>query len=293
MDESKKRKAETHTDDANGRKPKKSKKQWRTPKKGQQQSTAPTILPGDSGIWATCAMHKEAKTTGELRDLFEDYAAKLYGESISDTNDAANDGDDDDDDADNVDIEMEISKELQGMKSASTKKKALFRAVRVDVQCLLFFKTRVPIEPVSFVHSICEDANNGQGAMRSRFAKRLTPMVRMGKASPVGLDEVARTVLGPVFHAEGAKGKKFAIRPTIRNNNTMKRDDMIRQIATIVGPGHMVDLKGYDVLILVDVYRVGLPWANGRSMLTTYPSEHAGDECGWERLREAQAIQLG
>ena len=35
----------------------------------------------------------------------------------------------------------------------------------------------------------------------------------------------------------------------------MKRDDVIKQIAQTVGSGHTVDLKYYDYLILVDIYR--------------------------------------
>lgn len=37
----------------------------------------------------------------------------------------------------------------------------------------------------------------------------------------------------------------------------MKRDDIIKHIATAVGHPHSVDLKNYDLLILVDIYRVG------------------------------------
>ncbi|KAL8954497.1 MAG: hypothetical protein Q9183_007087 [Haloplaca sp. 2 TL-2023] len=35
----------------------------------------------------------------------------------------------------------------------------------------------------------------------------------------------------------------------------MKRDDIIRRVADIVGERHTVDLKNYDKLILVEVYR--------------------------------------
>ena len=49
---------------------------------------------------------------------------------------------------------------------------------------------------------------------------------------------------------------QFAIRTTIRNNNTMKRDDVIKQVADAVGPRHSVDLKNYDRLVVVDIYRV-------------------------------------
>lgn len=30
------------------------------------------IQPGDTGIWATCAMKKEAKSVADLRDLFQE-----------------------------------------------------------------------------------------------------------------------------------------------------------------------------------------------------------------------------
>jgi tRNA acetyltransferase TAN1 len=51
---------------------------------------------------------------------------------------------------------------------------------------------------------------------------------------------------------------KFAIRPSIRNNTELTRDVVIRSVASIVGPGHQVDLKGYDLLILVEIYKVCL-----------------------------------
>ena len=49
---------------------------------------------------------------------------------------------------------------------------------------------------------------------------------------------------------------QFAIRPTLRNHNVLTRDSVIRQIASLVGPGHTVDLKGYELLIVVEVYQV-------------------------------------
>jgi tRNA acetyltransferase TAN1 len=49
---------------------------------------------------------------------------------------------------------------------------------------------------------------------------------------------------------------QFAIRPTLRNHNILSRDSIIKQVASIVGPGHTVDLKNYDLLIIVEVYQV-------------------------------------
>lgn len=36
----------------------------------------------------------------------------------------------------------------------------------------------------------------------------------------------------------------------------MKRDEVIQQVAAVVGDRHSVDLKHYDLMILVDIYRV-------------------------------------
>ena len=200
-----------------GRSIKSAKKQWRTPKKNQAANTALTINPGDCGIWATCDMHKEGKATAELRDLFEEYAVKIFGEDClkpqvdADETDGGEDGDEEAEGE--VDIEAEIASELQGMQKArsaraGSKHQLLFQAVRVDVQCVLFFKTRAPVEPVSFVNRICRDAARGEAVRRSRCVKRLTPMTRMGKASVAGLEEVARSVLGPAFHEEGTGSVK-------------------------------------------------------------------------------------
>ena len=55
-----------------------------------------------------------------------------------------------------------------------------------------------------------------------------------------------------------ARRPKFAIRPLIRNNKEFLRDGVINTIAAAVGPGHKVDLKNYDLLILVEIYKVRL-----------------------------------
>lgn len=256
MNESKKRKAEA----SNGDKAQKKPKEWRVPKKGQPNYVTPSIEPGDSGIWATCEMGKEGKSVTDLRDLFEEYAKKLYNSPEEQA-----DGEDSDEVVE-ADIEAEIKKEVQRMKSKVTKKEALFQSVNMDIQCVLFFKTRPPVEPVSFVHTICKDAAEG-ATQRARFVKRLSPMAMMGKATEDGLAKVADAVLGPTFYGD-VDGLKFAIRPTRRNHNVMKRDDIIKQIARAVGGNHKVDLKGYDRLILVDVYKVS--WVHSAALHFMY-----------------------
>ncbi|MCJ1430224.1 hypothetical protein MMC29_008141, partial [Sticta canariensis] len=222
-------------------------KQWQVPKTKTGRSMA-SIESGDCGIWVTCDKDKEAKCTVELRQLFEQYASTMYGVT-ADGDEGANGRTV----SAEMDIEAAIKQELEGMKRA--KKEGLFQPVRVDIACVLFFKTRPPIEPVAMVQRICWDAFESSATKNHRWIRRLTPMTRMGRATEKGLDEVSKAVLGPVFHAEGALTQKFAIRTTIRHHHVMNRDDVIRQVAAAVGDQHLVDLKHYDRLILVEIYR--------------------------------------
>jgi tRNA acetyltransferase TAN1 len=82
-----------------------------------------------------------------------------------------------------------------------------------DSSPVVFFKTEAPVEPVSFVKRICEDASKHAARKRTRFVKRLSPMTLMGRASAEGLEKVAREVLAPHFHQEPFVAKKVSIRP--------------------------------------------------------------------------------
>ena len=105
----------------------------------------------------------------------------------------------DDEDESIDDIESSIQKEVtsMGKKQNDTK---LIAPVRLDLQCVLFFKIRPPIDPVDFVHRICMEIVSTPGIRRMRYINRLTPMTLMGKATEKGIEEVGRVVLGQHFN---------------------------------------------------------------------------------------------
>lgn len=210
------------------------KKPWRTPRnQSHQGGQAPRVIqPGDSGIWATCNKGRERACVGELRDLFTEYAELLYGSggptigSEEATKDAA------EDDEVSGGIEDEINAEVAGLKQPVGAAQ-LFTPIRVDVQCgvyianlplsrphgtdidvwiraVVFFKTAAPVEPVSFVQRICEDALNRSRHKRTRYAKRLSPMTLMGRASMEGLEKLAKAVLEPHFHLSPFQPRKVS-----------------------------------------------------------------------------------
>lgn len=78
------------------------------------------------------------------------------------------------------------------------------------VVIVVFFKTVVPVEPVSLVKKICDDAMKEPLRKRTRFVKRLSPMTLMGRASEEGLEKVTRGVLAPHFHQQPFQPKKVS-----------------------------------------------------------------------------------
>ena len=233
MDETKKRKASSST-----ALPSKKNKKQRFSKKQQ------FIEPGDIGIWATCARGKEGKSTIDLRDLFDTYASRIYPETAEVEGDESQD-----------DIEASISAEVSAIKSKPEDTNSLFLPIKLDTPCVLFFKTQAPIEPVAFVTKICQDKAAGAALGGCRFVKRLSPMMRMEKATEEGLETACQAVLTEATLGSRDSGIKFAIRPTFRDHNVLKRDALIKQVARAVGDGYAVDLKKPDKVILVDVYR--------------------------------------
>jgi len=121
------------------------------------------------------------------------------------------------------DVEAEIEEELKGIRKPESE--PLFVSIKLDTPCgehhscqlkvvadrhfaVIFFKTRPPIEPVSFVHTICEDIRKGVHKLHFHSVKRLTPMTLIGKANEHGLHDIAQRVLAPHFHQGGSSEKK-------------------------------------------------------------------------------------
>jgi len=125
---------------------------------------------------------------------------------------------------DEVDIEAEIKQELADIRQPT--KTSLFTSVKLDTQCcrslicvvliplifvlVMFFRTRSPVEPVSFVERICRDLTTGAQLQNCRYVKRLTPITATEKANTKGLEIVAKQVLAPHFHVAGQAGKKVS-----------------------------------------------------------------------------------
>ena len=162
---------------------------------------------------------------------------------------------------------------------------------------MIFVKTKPPVEPRQFVRRIVDDAKlvSDRTQRRSRFLNRLTPITLMGRATEAGLNELAKEVLAPEFQLVGAEAgtgsktaedkdmgasvryislplgsrlpvrvltpKKYCIRLSSRAHSTLKRDDIIKQVAGLVGPRHKVNLTSPDKVILIEIFQVSMFFA--------------------------------
>jgi tRNA acetyltransferase TAN1 len=105
------------------------------------------------------------------------------------------------------DIEASIQKEVASMDNEKGPTK-MFSPVHLDPECVLFFKTRSPVDPVDFIHRICKEAASKPDIRRMRYVNRLTPVTIVGKATEKGLEEVGKTVLGAHFRLSGEEEKE-------------------------------------------------------------------------------------
>ncbi|KAF7596404.1 hypothetical protein BBP40_001711 [Aspergillus hancockii] len=209
----------------------------------KQQNSKANIESGDWGVFVTCDLGKEGKCIPEVLDLF---SQSIETPGVEDQGGESNSDEEDD-------IEAQIRKEVEGLKPGSTIPQ-LFQAIRLDIPCVSFIRFDKSIDPEKLVHQICIDAHANPEKKRSRFIQRMTPVKSIRKTLSVDLEVFAQEILKPHFHSGGGP-KKFAIRPAIRNNSKFNRDSVIKTVASVVGPEHSVDLKNYDLVILIDVIK--------------------------------------
>ncbi|EAW09683.1 THUMP domain-containing protein [Aspergillus clavatus NRRL 1] len=187
-------------------------------------------------------MGREGKCIAEALDLFSQHV-ETAGDGNNDGDSGSDEGEDD------GDIEAQIRKEIAGLKPGSAKPRQ-FQAIRMEMPCVTFIRFDKSIDPEKLVHEVCLDAHANPETKRCRWVQRMTPVKSIRKTLSVDLEAFAKEILKPHFHS-GGPPKKYAIRPTVRGNNKFNRDGVIKTIADVVGPEHPVDLKNYDLIILV------------------------------------------
>jgi tRNA acetyltransferase TAN1 len=266
---------------------------------GHGSISASGLQSGDVGIFVTCDKGKEKACLREMEDLLgeedwgfaddeavqkgDDREGAVDGEGVEEAGKRQESGGIEDD------IQKELA-ELAGEGVVGTKRKRVAQnggmdsskrkvgLITLDIPCVTFvrFPSQSSRDPVDVAKKLCRDARGHPERQRSRFVKRLTPLSKVRKVMNGGVEQLCEDVLPKVFGRE--RGWKYAVRVTVRNNNQIEKDQVIKTVAGAVRElgleekgatesRHRVDLKGYDKLVLVEIYRnivgmavVGAEW---------------------------------
>jgi tRNA acetyltransferase TAN1 len=153
-------------------------------------------------------------------------------------------------------------------KPKNVAKKEPLQFIDLGCECVVFCKTRRPIDPATFVEKICQESFESK-VKNTRYTQKLTPITFSASASIEELSRLAEIVLKPHFHKEeGQEPYTFAIKVSTRNFNTLTKGEIIQKVAESIGRdhGHKVDLKKYDKLILVECFKNNI----GMSVVNNY-----------------------
>ncbi|KAK1580262.1 THUMP domain-containing protein [Colletotrichum navitas] len=266
---------------------------WQTPqhkaKVASLQDKGVTIGVGDKGIWVTFARGMDAKAISEFNLLCDEYGKTMYNIAPPDEDVESDNEAEDIEDS----IKKELEGISGGGKSKSKRNFKAIKAGIECVFFMKTRDPVDPVELCRRIcqdASLCTDLKE----RRTKYINRLTPVTFVDKASENGVARVARKALAAHFEltmdtlprvtdseikegsVEIGVGKEdvreqeisaeapreaekpaftYAIRPSIRSNSSLDRDELISQIAKAVNPRHKVNLTNPDKVVLVDVFQ--------------------------------------
>ncbi|KAK2543767.1 THUMP domain-containing protein 1 [Columba livia] len=206
---------------------------------------------GMRGILITCNMN-ERKCVGEAYSLLGEYGDLLYGpEQFSDHEERLS-GSEREEDED--DVEAALKKEVGQIRTSTEQKLRRFQSVESGANNVVFIRTR-GIEPENLVHHILKDMHATK-KKKTRVILRMLPISGTCKAFMEDMKKYAETFFEPWFKAPN-KGT-FQIVYKARNNSHMSREEVIKELAGIVGslnPENKVDLNNPQYTIVVEIIK--------------------------------------
>ncbi|KYN41472.1 THUMP domain-containing protein 1 like protein [Trachymyrmex septentrionalis] len=215
------------------------------------------LEPGMTGFLCTCNFHERDCITEAYRllNLFADEKSEIHKESETSTNTLHKKETDksieDIDDDISVALEKEINKlRTEREMSLSSRK---FQVVDTGVKNMIFITSTLP-NPLELVTKIVSKLDTTKEQC-TRYLLRLLPIEVVCKAYMDNIKTKANKLFEKYFAQEP---KTFSIVFNRRSNNSIKRDEIIEDLAEIIlkkNPGNKADLKNPDIAVIVEVIR--------------------------------------
>ncbi|XP_069342962.1 THUMP domain-containing protein 1 [Eulemur rufifrons] len=207
------------------------------------------LEPGLQGILITCNMN-ERKCVEEAYSLLNEYGDDMYGPEKFTDKDQQTSGSEGEDD----DVEAALKKEVGDIKTSTEMRLRRFQSVESGANNVVFIRT-LGIEPEKLVHHILQDMYKTK-KKKTRVILRMLPISGTCKAFLEDMKKYAETFLEPWFKAPN-KGT-FQIVYKSRNNSHMNREEVIKELAGIVGslnPENKVDLTNPQYTVVVEIIK--------------------------------------
>ncbi|XP_003428325.2 THUMP domain-containing protein 1 [Ornithorhynchus anatinus] len=206
------------------------------------------LEPGLQGILITCNMN-ERKCVEEAYSLLGEYADRLYGpEQFTDKDDKPPGSEEDDD------MEAALKKEVSEIQASNELRLRRFQSVESGANNVVFIRT-LGLEPEKLVHHILQDMYTTK-KKKTRVILRMLPISGTCKAFLEDMKKYAENFLEPWFKVPN-KGT-FQIIYKARNNSHLNREEVIRELAGIVGslnPENKVDLSNPQYTLIVEIIK--------------------------------------
>ncbi|XP_004691787.1 PREDICTED: THUMP domain-containing protein 1 [Condylura cristata] len=229
----------------------KGKAQYVQPKRARRCDglAARQLEPGLQGILITCNMN-ERKCVEEAYSLLNEYGDDMYGpEKFIDHDQQPSESKEEDDD-----VESALKKEVGDIKASTELRLRRFQSVESGANNVVFIRT-LGIEPEKLVHHILQDMHRTK-KKKTRVILRMLPITGTCKAFLEDMKKYAETFLEPWFKAPN-KGT-FQIVYKCRNNSHLNREEVIKELAGIVGSlnsENKVDLTNPQYTVVVEIIK--------------------------------------
>ncbi|XP_015101453.2 THUMP domain-containing protein 1 [Vicugna pacos] len=207
------------------------------------------LEPGLQGILITCNMN-ERKCVEEAYSLLNEYGDDMYGPEKFTDQDQQPSGSEEED----HDVEAALKKEVGDIKASTEMRLRRFQSVESGANNVVFIRT-LGIEPEKLVHHILQDIYKTK-KKKTRVILRMLPISGTCKAFLEDMKKYAETFLEPWFKAPN-KGT-FQIVYKSRNNSHMNREEVIKELAGIVGSlnsENKVDLTNPQYTVVVEIIK--------------------------------------
>ncbi|XP_001500732.1 THUMP domain-containing protein 1 [Equus przewalskii] len=206
------------------------------------------LEPGLQGILITCNMN-ERRCVEEAYSLLNEYGEDMYGPEKFTDKDQQPSGSEGEDD-----VEAALKKEVGDIKASTEMRLRRFQSVESGANNVVFIRT-LGIEPEKLVHHILQDMYKTK-KKKTRVILRMLPISGTCKAFLEDMKKYAETFLEPWFKAPN-KGT-FQIVYKSRNNSHLNREEVIKELAGIVGSlntENKVDLTNPQYTVVVEIIK--------------------------------------